>query len=225
MKCIQAQCLSALSVLAFAGLTGVPAAAQDFGWYLGANAGESSATVDETRIVDDLRDAGFDTTAFKDDEGDSGFKFFGGYRFSRYFALEGGYVDLGNFSFKADTDPAGTLRGGIKIKGVNVDLVGFIPFTPEFAAFGRIGAVRTEAEVSFAGTGAVVVLDPASRERAVNYKLGVGLQFDFTELLAMRVEAERYRVDDALGNDGDVDLISLGVLFRFGGAAHQTPVP
>jgi len=42
------------------------------------------------------------------------------------------------------------------------------------------------------------------------------LQYDFTESFGMRVEAERYRIDDAIGNKGDIDMYSLGLIYRFG---------
>jgi OOP family OmpA-OmpF porin len=32
----------------------------------------------------------------------------------------------------------------------------------------------------------------------------------------MRLEAERYRINDAVGNKGDVDLFSVGLVYRFG---------
>ena len=34
--------------------------------------------------------------------------------------------------------------------------------------------------------------------------------------LGARLEAERYRINDAVGNKGDVDLLSLGLIYRFG---------
>jgi OmpA-OmpF porin, OOP family len=221
MKLNQMMNLPAIGALALATLIGLPAAAQESGWYFGANAGESRATIDEETIVDNLLGAGFATPSFREDERHFGYKAFGGYRLNRYFALEGGYVDLGNFNFEATTAPAGTLDGEIKIKGVNLDLVGFIPFNDKFAVFGRAGAIHAEAKDSFSGSGAVVVLDPDRRERDTNYKLGVGLQYNFTPSFAMRAEAERYRINDAVGNDGDIDLFSLGVLFGFGGPAAQ----
>ena len=65
------------------------------------------------------------------------------------------------------------------------------------------------------------VIEPNSEKRAANYKFGVGLEYDFTHRFGMRLEAERYRLDDSVGNTGDVDLYSAGVLFRFG----ATPAP
>ena len=230
MKIIQTMKLPGIGAMAILTLIGVPAAAQDSGWYIGANAGESRAKIDERRIVGGLQEAGFNTTSFTKDEGHFGFKAFGGYQFNRFIALEGGYVDLGNFKFDAVTAPPGTLAGEIKIRGVDLDLVGFIPFTNRFSAFGRIGAIGAEARDTFAATGAVAVLEPRRREREANYKFGVGLQLKLTDAFVMRAEAERYRVGDAVGRNGDIDLFSLGVLYRFGWATPQaarseTPPP
>lgn len=215
---------SALGLMAFATLISLMAMSQESGGYFGANIGRAQADIDEARIVDDLASAGITQTSIDEDERDTGYKIFGGYRFNKYWALEGGYFDLGEFSFTATTLPAGTLSGRIKVKGVNLDLVGFIPFTEKFAAFGRAGANYAEAKDKFTATGLVNVLDPSRKERDTNYKFGVGLQYAFTPSFAMRAEAERYRINDAVGNDGDIDLFSLGVLFGFGGpAAHAAP--
>lgn len=212
---------SALSLMAFAAIASSIAVPQESGGYFGANIGRSQANIDAEGIIDNLLAAGITTPSIDRDERDAGFKIFGGYRFNRYFALEGGYFDLGKFGFTANTLPAGTLSGRIKVKGVNLDLVGFIPFTEEFAAFGRVGANYAEAKDSFAATGLVNVLDPNHRERDTNYKFGGGLQYAFTPSFAMRAEAERYRINDAVGNDGDIDLYTLGVVFGFGGPAPQ----
>jgi OOP family OmpA-OmpF porin len=79
-----------------------------------------------------------------------------------------------------------------------------------------------EAKDSFRGTGLVNVLNPNPSKREANYKFGAGLQYDFTQSLGMRVEAERYRINDAVGNRGDIDLVSLGLVYRFGA---KTPAP
>jgi OOP family OmpA-OmpF porin len=225
MKINQTMRLPGTGAVAILILVGMPAAAQDAGWYIGANAGESRAKIDEGRIMGGLQEGGFATTSLSKDESHFGFKAFGGYQFNRFVALEGGYFDLGNFNFDAVTDPPGTLEGEIKIRGVVLDLVGFIPFTDRFAAFGRIGAIGAEARDTFAATGAVAVLEPRRREREANYKFGVGLQLKLTDAFVMRAEAERYRIGDAVGNNGDIDLFSLGVLYRFGWAAPQAARP
>ena len=192
------------------------------GWYIGANVGQSRANIDDARITSGLLGSGFATTSITDDDRDTGFKLFGGYQFNKYLAVEGGYFDLGKFGFKATTIPPGMLSGDIKLRGLNLDLVGTLPITQKFSAFGRVGMNYGDARDSFTGTGAVQVLNPSPSQRQTNYKYGVGLQYAFTEALAMRVEAERYRINDAVGNKGDVDLYSVGLTYRFGA---KTPAP
>lgn len=192
------------------------AMANDSGWYLGGNVGQSSVNIDDERIISSLLDSGFVTTSMTDDDRDLGYKLFGGYQFNPHFSLEGGYFDLGQFGFTAVTAPPGTLTGTIKLRGVNLDLLGRLPITQRFSAFGRVGVNYAEAKDTFAGTGAVNVLSPNRKKSDANHKIGLGLQYDFTQHLAMRIEAERYRIDDAVGNRGDTDLVSAGLVFRFG---------
>ena len=192
------------------------ATAQDSGWYGGANVGQSHATIDDGRIRGGLQASGFATSSLNNGERDLGYKIFGGYQFNRYFALEAGYFDLGKFSFHATTVPAGNLDGSLKLKGGNLDAVGLLPITGNFSVFGRVGATYANTSDSFSGSGAVRALDPGPSKRGFNYKLGVGLQYQITQALAMRGEVERYRINDAVGNEGDIDLVSVGLLYRFG---------
>ena len=193
----------------------------DSGGYIGGNVGRSISHFDEAAITRSVAPASTAVSITKDDH-DTGFKLFGGYQFNRNFALEGGYFDLGKFDFTAITAPAGTLTGNMKVKGVNVDAVGILPFTEKFSVFGRIGLQYAETKDSFARTPPVVVINPNPSSREWNPKIGFGIQYAFTESLGMRVEAERYRINDAVGNRGDIDLISIGLVYRFGG---KTPAP
>ncbi|HVS26193.1 MAG TPA: OmpA family protein [Burkholderiales bacterium] len=217
-----AKTVGTLGLGALAAIASSFAVADDSGWYGGFNIGASEAKIDDARIIGGLRGSGLATTSITDDDRDFGYKLFGGYQFIKYFALEGGYFDLGKFGFKATTVPPGTLSGNINLKGLNLDAVGILPITEKFSAFGRFGVQYARAKDSFAGTGAVVVANLNPSRRATNYKFGLGLQYAFTESLGMRVEAERYRINDAVGNRGDIDLFSAGLVYRFGG---KTPAP
>ena len=211
-----------LGLAALAVIASPFAVADDSGWYGGVNIGQSRATIDDARITSSLVGQGATATSITDDNRHSGYKLFGGYKFNRNFALEGGYFDLGRFSYTATTVPAGTLNGNIRLNGLNLDLVGILPFTEKFSAFGRVGMNYAQARDSFAGTGIVNVLNPNPSKNEMNYKFGAGLQYDFTQSLGMRLEAERYRINDAVGNKGDVDLFSVGLVYRFG---EKTPPP
>ena len=209
-----------LSLLALAALISPYALADDLGWYGGANIGRSAATIDDARITSGLTSGGLATSSISDRDRSTGFKLYGGYQFHRNFALEGGYFDLGKFGYTANTIPTGTLDGNIKLKGFNLDAVGILPITDRFSALGRVGLNYAKASDSFAGTGAVSVANPNPSKSGTNYKLGVGLQYAFTEALGLRAEVERYRVNDAVGNKGHVDLFSVGLVYRFGGKAQ-----
>jgi OOP family OmpA-OmpF porin len=210
--------------MTLAAIAGSFAMADDSNWYVGGNVGQSRARIDDTRVVDGLLEAGIDTTALKDDNRHFGFKAFGGYQFNRYFALEAGYFDLGKFGYTATTVPPAGMTGLSKINGGNVDAVGILPLSGRFSVFARIGYDYVYANDTFAGYGAVVAQVPERSEHSNNYKYGAGLQFAVNKYVGLRAEAERYRVKDGIGNRGDIDLFTAGVVFRFGYAAPPPPV-
>ena len=217
--------LAALAAIITASPFAAYAAADDSGWYGGLNIGQSRAKIDDPRIRSSLLGAGFTSVSIIDDDRDTGYKLFGGYQFNRNFALEGGYFDLGKFGYTATTVPAGSLTGKIKLRGLNLDAVGILPLAEKFSVFGRVGVNYAEARDNFTSTGLVPTpTTPNPSKREANYKFGAGLQYAFTESLAMRAEAERYRINDAVGNRGDIDLLSVGLLYRFGKAPAPVPV-
>jgi OOP family OmpA-OmpF porin len=193
------------------------AVADDTGWYMGANVGRTMGNIDDDSITTQLMATGVTSVSIDDDDRDTGYKLFGGYQYSKNFALEGGYFNLGQLGYTATTVPAGTLTGEASISGLNLDLVGRHLFSKQFSAFGRLGLNYAQTEDTFRNSGIVPVpADSDPGKNALNYKFGVGLQYDFTETLGMRAELERYRINDAVGNKADVDLISLGLVYRFG---------
>ena len=209
-----------LSLVALTTIASPFAVAQDSGWYAGASVGQSRSRFDETKMTNGVLGGSTTTTGIDKNLHDTGFKLFGGYQINRYFAFEGGYFDLGKFGYAATTLPAGTLNGRMKVRGLNLDAVGTLPFTEKFSALGRVGVTHAHTSDSFAGTGSANVLDPSPGKYETNYKLGVGLQYDFTKTVGMRAEMERYRINDAVSHKADVDLLSVGVVVRF---ARKTP--
>jgi len=205
--------LLALAILA-ALASNTASAYDDTGFYIGGNYGWTQATIDDERIISSLAERGFTVESIEDFDDDNGFKAYLGYQFSPMFALEAGYVDLGSYGYQLTTTPPGTLTGDIDLRGAFVDLVGRMPVGERLSLFARIGAIYAEADTRFVGTGAVNVLDPNPTAEEVNYKFGVGMEYAFTRALSMRIEAERYRIDDAIGNEGDIDMLSAGLVYR-----------
>jgi OOP family OmpA-OmpF porin len=212
--------VGALGLVGFAAVSGQAALAAESGWYLGLGVGLSQAGIHHERIATQV---GVPVTAisFDDDDRDIGYKLFGGYKFNKNFAVEGGYFNLGEFGFTANYAPANTFTGTGKFQGLNLDLVGILPVSEKFSAFGRVGYIYTEAKDNFTGTGAgaaVAAFNPNPEKKDGNYKYGLGVQYDFTYNLGLRVEWERYRVNDAVGNKGDIDMALIGLVYTFGAA-------
>ena len=216
--------LRILSLALLAAFGGEGAMAQDSGYpYVGLSIGQSRAKIDEERITAGLLGAGLATTGMSKDETDRSYKVFGGYQFTPNFALEGGYFKLGRFGFVSTTVPAGSLSGQINLHGVNLDLVGTLPLTERLSAIGRVGAQHAKATDRFTGTGAVGVLNPNPSQSEANAKLGLGLQYAFTPSVLMRAEVEHYRINDAVGNRGGVNVVSLSLVLPFGRAPAAAP--
>ncbi len=205
-----------ISAAAIAAAASSAAVADNSGWYVGANAGQSLSRIDDGRIEAGLAESGLGTVLIDDFDRHFAYKLYGGYQFSRYLSLEGGYFDFGKFGFAAQTLPQGTLRGELKLQGANLDLVGTLPVARRFAVFGRAGVNYADVRDSFEGSGPVDVLEPREGKHEVNYKMGLGVQYDLTEFLRLRGEVERYRIDDPVEGKADVDLFSIGLAYRFG---------
>ena len=226
MKTIHALRLSAIGLAA---AVATASFAQDSAdepyFYGGGSIGQSRAKIDEERITASLLAAGLTTTIMARDERDTAYKLFGGYQFNRNWAVEAGLFTLGTFGFTSTTVPPGTLKGQIKLQGVNVDLVGTLPLSERLSLIGRVGAQGARARDTFTGTGAVGVGERHPRKSEVNYKLGAGLQYEVSRSFFVRGEAERYRVNDAVGNHGDINMFSVSLVFPFGRAPAATPRP
>lgn len=213
-----------LSLVALATMAAPTAFAQDSAYYYGGlSIGQSQAKIDEQGITASLLSAGLTTTSMSKDESDTAYKLFGGYQFNRNFAIEAGYFDLGAFGYTANTAPAGTLNGRIKIQGLNLDLVGTLPVSERLSIIGRIGAQGARSRDTFSASGAVGVVDANPRKTEVNHKLGLGLQYEFSDSFFVRAEAERYRINDAVGNHGDINLYTVSLVFPFGRAPAAAP--
>jgi OOP family OmpA-OmpF porin len=226
--------VGALSAIACALLASQAASAADapfvnpdwanHAWYIGGAIGASQATIDEARIRSALASNGSSVTAFAADEKHTvAYKVFGGKQLNRYLAVEAGYFDLGHFGFDAATSD-GTLSGVAKMRGVNVDLVAQIPMGERFSLLGRVGAQHMTTKTSFRGNRLNAVTAPEASERKTGLKLGLGLEYKFSEAAAVRAEVERYAVNDAIGNKGDVDMATIGLVYKLGRPAAQAPV-
>ncbi len=193
-------------------------------WYLGAGVGRSRASIDQPRLTSSLQANGASVTGFSTDQRDTGYKLFVGKQINRYLALELGYFDLGQSSFNATTTGNGVLNGEAGFRGANLDLLAQLPLSERLSLLGRVGMNYAKASTHFSGNRLAAVTGPDHGERKLNAKAGLGLEYKLSEALALRGEVERYRVNDGIGNRGDVDLMSLSLVYKLGRPARATPV-
>ena len=188
--------------------------AKDSGWYLGAGVGQVDydSPISESEADANLAYNGITGTTSIDDT-DTGWKLFGGYQINRNFALELGYVNLGEFGLDIDfTAPvAGSANASIEVDGFALSGLGILPIGDKFGVFGRVGAYAWEANadatVSVSGIGTVSLSDD---EDGTDFFYGIGAKYDFMENFGARVEWERYDIDG-----DDVDLISGSLVYIF----------
>lgn len=201
---------------------------EENGWSIGTNVGKSVARINPETIRTDLESQGFDVTSIEESRRTEGYKAFVGYQFNPYLAVEGGYFNVGGFHALANTDPRTSFRGKTKLLGWNLDLVGIMPFTEDFSAFARFGVTRNDTSNTYSSNGLVDVTGYNEDGNYTKHKYGLGLQYDVSPILTIRLEAERYRLDDLLAHSGDVDMYSLGAVLRFGktqSAYAASPAP
>ena len=198
-------------------------------YYFGLSAGQSHSQLSEDATNSSIFGAASGAAVNGREPQDTAYKIFGGYQFNRNFALEGGYFNLGKFTYGAAA-PGGTLGGTYEAEGLNMDVIGTLPLGERFSAFGRIGAQYAHTHDSFSGTGTLTPPTSNPSKNETNLKVGVGLQYDISPSMQLRGEAERYRINDAFDNRGDVNVFSLSLVFPIGRkveshTAAVTPAP
>ena len=192
-------------------------------YYVGGGIGQSRAEINDERITRPLFGTGLTATNINRDNHDTAYKLFGGYQFNQNFALEGGYFNLGKVGFSSKTGTTGTFNGQAKIQGFNLDLVGTLPVTERFSVFARAGAQAAKTGDTYSGSTTISGFHPSPSKREVNYKAGVGLQYEVNPSFLVRAEAERYRISDTVGKKGNADMVSLSLVFPFGRSYAAAP--
>ena len=212
--------------VAILGIVSVPSALAQYSdsyYYLGGGLGKARVEINDERVTRPLFGSGLTATNINRNNHDTAYKLFGGYQFNRNFALEAGYFNLGTFGFSATTATLGAFSGQVKVQGFNLDLIGTLPLTERFSVFARAGAQAAKTGDTYSGNRPVSSFNPSPSKREVNYKAGLGLQFEVNPSFLVRAEAERYRVSDTVGKKGNADMVSVSLVFPFGRSYAVAP--
>jgi OOP family OmpA-OmpF porin len=139
-----------------------------------------------------------------------GWKLFGGWRFTPYLALEGGYADLGDS--EGNTLIFGQdVNGEISADALFAELIGSVPLGERGLLLGKLGVANVDAELK-TDIFAVPLGVPTSSfsTDSTDAVYGLGAEFGFTGSLLGRLEWERFDFEDG------VDLFSASLIFRPG---------
>ena len=168
----------------------------DTGWYAGITVGQT-----------DVKDV--DCGGLSCDKKDTAFRILGGYQINRNFAAELGYHDLGKVTFSGSG-----LSANIKASAWELVGIGSYPFASQFSGYGKLGAYHGEAKLSasIAGLGS-----GSLKETNTDLTFGLGVQYDVSRELGVRGEWQRYKNvgGDNTGGKSDVDVLSIGAIYRF----------
>lgn len=136
------------------------------------------------------------------DESDTGYKLFGGYRFSKELAVEVGYFDFGQATAKVGSLTVGKYETSAFGGGVAFTL----PFADKWSGIGRLGL----ASVKTKGT----VLGISDSEDNVKLYGGLGIGYAITPQINVQGTWD-FTQAEIDGDSGRVDLLAIGVTFSF----------
>jgi hypothetical protein len=190
----------------------LPAAAAADGDYLGTLKPPPQSSLSPSGIYYSFK-AGSTLESLPSFGMDSGNRFRLAYKPSRYFAVEGEYLDFARNPADVFASP-GNLASQFRSTGFGVDTIAMLPLW-RFSFYGRMGAYRGDARGFGYGSTALLPADPFTRSTRLRY--GMGVRYDFTRALGVRAELERHA---PLGSPfaGDIDSqdqVSVGLSWRF----------
>lgn len=142
---------------------------------------------------------------------ENGYQFKLGYKYSRYFAVEG---QVNDFTRQGDpfSGPA-HLASGFRSSGFGIDTVATLPWR-SFSFYGRLGAYRGDGRNPFSTYSTSLLTGEATR--GTRWRYGLGMRYDFTKAFGIHAELERYApVGSAFSPETESDLLSVGVKWRF----------
>lgn len=186
------------------------------GWYLGFELGAGRTDLNAGDLNAAFASQGIAASSTLD-RSDSGFGLKLGYRLSPRWSLEGGYANLGKYSFGATTTApaAGALGGNYGARAWSFAGLGSVPMAERFSLFGKFGVARTtvEREINSQSAGLGALNTDARRNGLL---LGAGATYDFDAAWFGRAGWDRYtRVGDGSTGRGDIDFYGIGLGRRF----------
>jgi OmpA-OmpF porin, OOP family len=193
------------------------AAASQAPWYGGVDISRSHLGLSGSDIDRAFARQGITSTTSLD-RSNTGWGAYLGYRFGPYFALEGGYTDLGKSSYtSAATAPAiDSLQGNFRAHAWWLAPVGIYQLSDRWALLGKAGLTDVSSDLRASSITGATAPTSTSHSNA-GWLLGVGTSYDITRNIYAKVEWDRYGHvgDPNTTGRSESDQLSAGVGVRF----------
>jgi len=194
-------------------------------WYFGLGISQINASIpDQTTDAINAQLTTANGAAFSvvdEDKTSTGLKAFFGYSFSRNFAVEGGYAQLGkskvSMDFRSGLNSVGTFDMDYKMTAVFIDVVGTLPLNEKWSLIGRVGVAHGKTSASMNGQPiSFAVSNDDKSDTETREKFGAGIDYNVNAKFTVRTEWERYKMPDPFSDELiDADTFTLGMLYRF----------
>jgi len=150
-------------------------------------------------------------------------KIYGGYHFNENFSAEFGFARLGSLSSQINGDVnSRTLVGFTAEHSFSVIGAGVVHVPlGDFSIIGKGGLHYWRGERTGNSSPGVEICDESEtnpctvKDSGVGGLIGVGFEYRFTREFGVRLEYERYMVDEALFGSNGFNVASLGIVVRF----------
>jgi hypothetical protein len=140
---------------------------------------------------------------------------FGGYRFRNDLALEASVASTSNYRLPGGGGVGLMLPGDTEagMRQWNVDVVGSWSFWRSMALYGRLGYAQSDLVPAYRTS-----IAAPERRTSDGLQYGVGLRYDFSRALGLKLEYARVghvATEFERGLIPEVDQVQFGVQFRF----------
>jgi OmpA-OmpF porin, OOP family len=198
----------------------IPASAQESGLYLGGSVGAASH-----RDACDNLDQFSVASGIPCDDSDTAWRLFAGYQF-RHVAIELGYSDLGRTrsSGSIQTNSFRSADATMDFTAWDLVAIGSISLTDGLSFYGKVGMYWAETALRSSSVLSIpFFIPPVSRsstasgeEKNSGLTFGAGASVAIRRHFGVRLEWQHYeKVGGPSTGESDIELFSLGLLFRF----------
>lgn len=221
-----------IAFIVLAGTVAAPAGAAQLGIYAGLSyvmaEKDSTRSVFENEALTIYNAFGFQpqTTTASFDSEDSAYGFVVGWRLTEHIAVEGGYMDLGEVSYRDtsvgvfdNTLPQQTWQQNIDsgTSGIALSALGILPLSYRWEVYARGGVlISNSTETIFISNGFDSRKFSGSKSGA-DLLAGAGISFSVAEIYNIRLEYQRVfdAGDDATLDEADVDVATFNISVSF----------